>query len=150
LPSAAVVIYLNRLHPVEGGLYEWARLGFNQFFGFLVAWNMWLNMVAILSYVGIQATTMLAYALGPRAVWMAESKWVMGAMTVAVLAALIVIASVGLALGKWIQDLGGVAMVAVFAALIALPVRNHLIGRATLYPPVTGRCTRGRKGGDVM
>ena len=28
LPSAAVVIYLNRVHPLEGGLYEWARLGF--------------------------------------------------------------------------------------------------------------------------
>jgi amino acid transporter len=43
LPSAAVVIYLNRVHTLEGGLYEWSRLGFNEFFGFLVAWNMWLN-----------------------------------------------------------------------------------------------------------
>jgi glutamate:GABA antiporter len=137
LPSAAVVVYLNRVHPVEGGLYEWARLGFNQLFGFLVAWNMWLNMVAILSFVGIQAATMLAYALGPQAAWMAESKWVMGGVTLAVLVALIVIASIGLALGKWIQDLGGVVMVAVFVALIALPFRNHLIGRASEYPPFT-------------
>jgi len=137
LPSAAVVIYLNRVHPVEGGLYEWARLGFNEFFGFLVAWNMWLNLVAILSYVGIQGTTMFAYALGPRAAWMAENKWVMGGMTLAVLGTLIVIASIGLGLGKWIQDLGGVVMVAVFVALIALPFRNHLIGRATEYPPFT-------------
>src|SRR5262249_57243404 len=30
LPSAAVVIYLNRLMPLEGGLYQWATLGFNQ------------------------------------------------------------------------------------------------------------------------
>jgi len=137
LPSAAVVIYLNRVHPVEGGLYEWARLGFNEFFGFLVAWNMWLNLVVILSYAGILATTMFAYALGPRAAWMAQSKWVMGGATLAVLGVLMVIASIGLGLGKWIQDLGGVVMVTVFLALIALPFRNHLIGRTTQYPPFT-------------
>src|SRR5208283_5152530 len=45
LPSAAVVIYLNRAHTLEGGLYEWARLGFNEFTGFLVGWNVWLNSV---------------------------------------------------------------------------------------------------------
>src|ERR671935_893334 len=27
LPLAAVVIYLNRLMPLEGGLYQWAKLG---------------------------------------------------------------------------------------------------------------------------
>ena len=27
LPLAAVVIYLNRLMPLEGGLYQWAKAG---------------------------------------------------------------------------------------------------------------------------
>ncbi len=27
LPVAAVVIYLNRIMPLEGGLYQWAKLG---------------------------------------------------------------------------------------------------------------------------
>jgi len=35
-PLAAVVIYLNRLMPLEGGLYQWAKLGFNDFMGFIV------------------------------------------------------------------------------------------------------------------
>ncbi len=137
LPSAAVVIYLNRAHTLEGGLYEWARLGFNEFAGFLVGWNLWLNAVVILSFAGIQTNTMLAYMLGPRASWMAESKWAMGAVTLVVLGSLIVIAFIGLGLGKWIQDLGGVLMGVVFLALIALPFRNHLAGRHTEYPPIT-------------
>jgi len=37
LPSAAVVIHLNRAMPLEGGLYQWAKLGFNELTGFLVA-----------------------------------------------------------------------------------------------------------------
>jgi amino acid transporter len=137
LPSAAVVIYLNNAHPLEGGLYEWARLGFNEFTGFLVGWNLWLNLVFILSYVGILATTMFSYALGPGAAWMNESKWALGTITLLLLGTLIVIAAIGLGLGKWIQDLGGIVMVAVFAALIALPLRNYLIGRHTQYPPFT-------------
>src|SRR5207244_6715230 len=28
VPSAIVVIHLNRLMPLEGGLYQWAKLGF--------------------------------------------------------------------------------------------------------------------------
>ena len=42
LPSAAVAVWLNRAMPLEGGLYQWAKLGFNEFFGFIVAWNLWL------------------------------------------------------------------------------------------------------------
>jgi len=33
IPSAVVVVYLNRLMPLEGGLYQWAKLGFNEFIG---------------------------------------------------------------------------------------------------------------------
>jgi len=33
LPLAAVVIYLNRLMPLEGGLYQWAKIAFNDFVG---------------------------------------------------------------------------------------------------------------------
>jgi len=137
LPSAAVVIYLNGVHTLEGGLYEWTRLGFNQFAGFLVAWNLWLNCVAILSFAGIMTTTMFAYMLGPQAAWMAESKWVIGSITLSLMGSLIAVTSIGLKLGKWIQDLGGAIMMIVFLALIALPFRNHLIGRPTQYPPFT-------------
>ena len=42
IPSAVVVIYLNRQMPLEGGLYQWAKLGFNDLVGFMVAWNLWL------------------------------------------------------------------------------------------------------------
>src|SRR5207249_8925347 len=34
LPSAFVVIHLNSVMPLEGGLYQWAKLGFNELVGF--------------------------------------------------------------------------------------------------------------------
>ncbi len=137
LPSAAVVIYLNRAHTLEGGLYEWSRLGFSELVGFLVAWNLWLNAVAILSYGGIQSTVMLSYVLGPRAAWIVDSRWVLGGVTLLILGSLIVIALIGMGLSKKIQDFGGAVIVVVFAALIALPLRNHMIGRPTHAAPFT-------------
>ena len=41
LPQAAVVIFLSRILPLEGGLYQWATVGFGRFAGFLVGWNLW-------------------------------------------------------------------------------------------------------------
>ena len=73
LPSAIVVMHLSRRMPFEGGLYEWAKLGFNDLMGFLVGWNLWLYAMVLMSEVGVQAATNLAYATGVE--WIAESKW---------------------------------------------------------------------------
>src|SRR5262245_65687143 len=37
VPSAVVVIDLNRRLPLEGGLFQWAQIGFSDLVGFLVA-----------------------------------------------------------------------------------------------------------------
>src|SRR5215510_10852726 len=47
VPLAIVVIFLNDRMPLEGGLYEWARISFNDGIGFLVAWNLWLYIVLL-------------------------------------------------------------------------------------------------------
>src|SRR5258707_3214649 len=41
LPCAAAVICLNRIMPLEGGLYIWARTAFADLGGFMTAWNLW-------------------------------------------------------------------------------------------------------------
>ena len=65
VPTTVVVIYLNRLMPLEGGLYQWAKLGFNETVGFLVAWNLWLYVIVFTSEIGLLVTTYLSYAFGP-------------------------------------------------------------------------------------
>src|ERR1043165_8058767 len=61
LPSAAVAVWLNRQMPLEGGLYQWAKLGFNEFFGFIVAWNLWLFAILNMTNIGLQFTQYLGY-----------------------------------------------------------------------------------------
>src|SRR5436189_673706 len=73
LPSAVVVTHLNRLMPLEGGLYQWAKLGFNELVGFLVAWNLWLFAILNTSEVGLQMTQYLVYIV-PRAESLSNSR----------------------------------------------------------------------------
>src|SRR5215469_15600 len=47
VPLAIVVIYLNRMMPLEGGLYQWAKTGFGEMAGVLTAWNLWVYAVIV-------------------------------------------------------------------------------------------------------
>ncbi len=135
LPSAAVVMYLNKLMPLEGGLYQWAKLGFNQTVGFMLAWNLWLYVITLTSEVGLACTTYLSYALGPSAAWMTSSAWV-AALASAVIVSLMVVAStIGLSVGKWVHNFGGMLMLIVFGVVILLPVLGLLTGTLPEYHP---------------
>ena len=65
VPSAVVVIHLNGAMPLEGGLYQWATVGFGKFVGFLVAWNLWAYAILIISSFSLVIATNLAYLIGP-------------------------------------------------------------------------------------
>src|SRR2546423_5165912 len=96
LPQAAVVIYLNRLMPLEGGLYQWAKLGFNEFTGFIVAWNLWLLGISVMAGVGLIVTTNLSYALGSAATWLPSNRFFVSALNGLLFAALILVTIRGL------------------------------------------------------
>src|SRR5207244_2279943 len=121
LPSAAVVIYLNRLMPLEGGLYQWAKLGFNQTVGFMLAWNLWLYVIVFTSEIGLQCATYLSYAIGPRAAWMMNSSWFVALSSAVILSLMVVTSTIGLSVGKWVHNTGGVFMITIFGAVILLP-----------------------------
>ncbi|MDT5060758.1 MAG: glutamate:GABA antiporter [Acidobacteriota bacterium] len=136
LPSAAVVVYLNRLMPLEGGLYQWAKLGLSDFVGFMVAWNLWLYVIVLNSEIGLQLATNLSYALGPKAAWLAGSKWFIAVSGCAIIGLMTLVSTRGLGVGKWIHNAGGLIILIVFALLIALPLLNLARGTISEYHPL--------------
>ena len=136
IPQAAVVIYLNRLMPLEGGLYQWAKLGFNEFVGFIVAWNLWLLSITVIALGGMFVTTNLSYALGEAAAWMPNSKWCVSLISCALVAGLGWTGIRGLSLGKWVHNIGAFAMLLVYGALIALPFVSLARGELKQYQPL--------------
>ncbi|WP_411279303.1 APC family permease [Gemmatimonas sp.] len=135
LPMSAVVIYLNKLMPLEGGLYQWAKIGFNSTVGFLVAWNLWLYVIVFTSEIGLQAATYLSYALGPRAAWITSSNWFIALASAVILTLMAVAATIGLSVGKWVHNTGGVFMLIIFGILIGLPFIGLASGHLTEFHP---------------
>src|SRR3954452_8351133 len=134
IPQAAVVIYLSNRMPLEGGIYQWAKLGFNEFAGFMVAWNIWLLSITVIALGGMFVTTNISYALN--AAWMPNNPWCVSLISFALVAGLAWIAVRGLSLGKWVHNLGGVAMLLVYGALILLPFVSLARGELKEYHPL--------------
>ena len=135
LPMTAVVIYLNQLMPLEGGLYQWAKLGFSPTVGFLLAWNLWLYVIVYTSEIGLQCATYLSYALGPGAAWMTSSTWFVALCSGIVLGLMAVAATIGLSVGKWVHNTGGVFMLIIFAVLMILPFIGLATGHLQAFHP---------------
>ncbi|PYJ90048.1 MAG: amino acid permease [Verrucomicrobia bacterium] len=136
IPQGAVVIYLNRRLPLEGGLYQWAKFGFNEFVGFIVAWNQWLLSITVLALSGMFITTNISYALGESGAWMRESKWCIAVVSCLLVGGLCATGIRGLGLGKWLHNLGGIVMFAAYGALIALPFVSLARGELKEYHPL--------------
>src|SRR5438067_10622786 len=136
IPQAAVVIYLNRLMPLEGGIYQWAKIGFNEFAGFIVAWNLWLLSIPVIALGGMFTTTNISYAIGPAAAWMPNSKWCVSLVSAALVGGLGWTCLRGLSLGKWVRNIGAMAMFVVYGALIFLPLLGLARGELKTYQPL--------------
>src|SRR5438874_4512306 len=118
IPQAAVVIYLNRQMPLEGGIYQWAKLGFNEFAGFIVAWNLWLLSITVIALGGMFTTTNISYAIGSSAARMPNNNCCVSLISCALVAGLGLTGVRGLVLGKWVHNIGAFAMLAVYGTLI--------------------------------
>lgn len=140
LPQAAVVIYLNRLLPVEGGLYQWAREGLGAFVGFLTAWNVWAYTVTVMAQFAVAIPTnlkyILVYIVGSGGAAIIESDWYTRVVSVAVLAGVTAVSLLGLRVGKWLQNFGAGAHVLMFAVLIIVPFIALQRGVLAEYHPL--------------
>ncbi|MEO7028149.1 MAG: APC family permease [Acidobacteriaceae bacterium] len=121
-PMAAVVICLNREMPLEGGLYVWAHKAFGSTLGFLTAWNLLVYGVMNAAVILYEVPTGIAYLIGPRAAWIPESHLTSLAIIGSIIAFIAIAAARGLGFGKWIQNLGGIALVVLYAMLFGLPI----------------------------
>ena len=135
LPQAAVVIYLNRLMPIEGGLYQWARVGLGEFFGYLTAWNVWAYTIIIMATFGVIIANNLSYLIGDLATF-TKMWWytpVASALTIITITAVSIL---GLRTGKWLQNIGAVAHILTFSALIIVPLIAIRRGMLASYHPL--------------
>src|SRR6266404_4777104 len=112
------------------------QIWFNEFAGFIVAWNLWLLSITVIALGGMFVTTNISYAIGGSAAWMPNSKWCVSLISSVLVIGLGWTAIRGLALGKWVHNIGGLVMLLVYGALIALPFIGLARGELKQYQPL--------------
>jgi len=136
LPQAAVVIFLSRLMPLEGGLYQWTSIALGRFAGFMLAWNLWAYAILVGAGFGVTIATNAAYVLSGSSATLSNVWWYTPVVSTLALVLVTIIALLGLRVGRWVQDVGGAAHVLTFAALLIVPLVVIAHGRHVAYRPL--------------
>jgi amino acid transporter len=136
LPQAAVVIYLSRLMPLEGGLYQWTTIALGRLAGFMVAWNLWAYAILIGGTFGVTIATNAAYLLSGSNAALSHLWWYTPVVSTLALVLVTAVSLLGLGVGRWVQDVGGAAHVLTFLALLIVPLVALGHGRSVAYHPL--------------
>ncbi len=129
VPGALVINELSSRFPEEGGLYAWAREAFGPFHGFVAGWTYWFYTVFYFPGLLLASASMSAYVLGgARGAALADDRTFLIVVSLGLLAAAVVLNIVGLNVGKWLQNAGGLGTyipLLILAAVAALVWFRH-------------------------
>jgi glutamate:GABA antiporter len=119
-PQGIAVIELAHRYPGEGGVYLWAKEVFGDFHGFLSGWCYWTNNMLYVPTVMLYFVGVSVFVLGPNHQALADNKMFALVASTALLIVLVVLNIVGLGVGKWVNNLGGIGTGVAAVTLIGL------------------------------
>ena len=128
LPGALVINELSSRFPEEGGLYVWSREAFGDFHGFIAGWTYWIYTVFYFPGLLLASASMSAYIIGGRGAELAQNRTFLITVSLAMLLVAVLLNIIGLNVGKWLQNAGGVGTyvpLLMLGAVAALVVLRH-------------------------
>jgi glutamate:GABA antiporter len=120
LPTALIVVELSTRFPHEGGLYIWSKEAFGEFHGFVTGWTYWVYTFFYFPGLLIASAAMAAYVGGAGTAHLAQSRPFLLIVAMVMLFAAMFLNIVGLNIGKWLQNAGGVGTYIPLLMLIGL------------------------------
>jgi amino acid transporter len=127
VPTALVIAELSSRFPEEGGLYAWSRDAFGEFHGFVAGWTYWVYTFFYFPGLLFASASMSAYVGGIGAAQLAQSRsfLLIGSFVLLVVAVWLNI--IGLHIGKWLQNAGGVGT---YVPLLILVITAFMVWRS--------------------
>src|SRR5579885_2023749 len=119
-PQGIAVIELSQRYPGEGGVYLWAKEVFGDFHGFLSGWCYWTNNMMYVPTVLLYFVGVSVFVLGESHHGLADNKYFALSACLFLLLVLVVLNVVGLGVGKWINNIGGMGTFVAAALLMGL------------------------------
>jgi amino acid transporter len=128
VPGALVINELSSRFPEEGGLYSWSKEAFGPFHGFVAGWTYWIYTVFYFPGLLLASASMAAYIIGGRGAVLAQDRTFLMTVSLSMLLVAVVLNIVGLNIGKWLQNAGGVGTyvpLLMLAGVAAVVVWKH-------------------------
>ena len=133
-PLALSVIELSSRYPQEGGLYVWSKLAFGEFGGFICGWIYWTSNLPYFPAVLYFAASNALYIGGSRWNSLAGSTSFYIVFAIVVLAGITMMNIIGLDVGKWLHNVGALAMWLPVVIIIGMGLIGwHRFGSATTF-----------------
>lgn len=128
VPTALVINELSSRFPEEGGLYVWSKEAFGDFHGFVAGWTYWIYTVFYFPGLLMASAAMSGYVAGSGGVSLAQNRTFLLLGSFALLIVAVVLNIIGLNVGKWLQNAGGVSTyipLLILCALAAMLWSHH-------------------------
>ena len=109
VPMALVINELSSRFPEEGGLYVWSKEAFGDFHGFVAGWTYWIYTIFYFPGLLLASTSMSAYVIGGKGAELSQDRAFLLVGSLALLAIAVILNLVGLNIGKWLQNAGGIS-----------------------------------------
>lgn len=120
LPTAFVVAELSTRFPQEGGIYAWSKEAFGEFHGFLSGWTYWVYTFFYFPGLLMASAAMSAYVGGNGAAHFAQDQTFLLYGSVLLLVVAVFLNIIGLDVGKWLQNAGGIGTYVPLLMLVGL------------------------------
>lgn len=109
VPTALVINELSSRFPEEGGLYVWSKEAFGDFHGFVAGWTYWIYTVFYFPGLLLASAAMSGYVAGSGGASLAQDRTFLLVGSFVLLIVAVVLNIIGLNVGKWLQNAGGVS-----------------------------------------
>ncbi len=134
VPTALVVVELSTRFPEEGGLYVWSKEAFGDFHGFFAGWTYWVYTFFYFPGLLYASASMGAYIGGAGTANLAQNRMFLLAGSLVLLSVAVFMNIIGLNVGKWLQNAGGVGTYVPLLLLVgAAALVWHRSGSATHF-----------------
>src|ERR1700691_110707 len=122
VPGALVINELSSRFPEEGGLYAWARDAFGPFHGFIAGWTYWIYTIFYFPGFLLASASMAAYISSSHGDALAQNRPFLLWVSLALLVIAVVLNIIGLNIGKWLQNAGGVGTYVPLLLLVVVAI----------------------------
>jgi amino acid transporter len=122
LPTTFILTELSTRFPEEGGLYVWTKKAFGEFHGFIAGWTYWVYTLFYFPALLMASVAMCVYVGGSGAAHLAQNRAFLLVGSFLLLFAAVALNIVGVGIGKWLQNAGGLGTYVPLVMLVGMGI----------------------------